>query len=173
MYDAISYKNRQWELQHAPYVKYGYDVFWDTFKFDDDILVILTPLTLLVGLVQMIVPALFCCLKTKVCTMVKKLRCNVHYVIDICNEVSLYYRIWEKRYNFGLEQMPCLFLWRCLVSCWEWFIGLTRLEWKHFIMMGDKVTLTSVVGGPMVKVKPILEFLVVMLFCCYVSLFGW
>jgi len=65
LYDAISHKNRYWELQQAPYVKHGYDVFWDQFKYEADILVILTPLTLLVGLVQSILPALFCCLEPK------------------------------------------------------------------------------------------------------------
>ncbi|XP_021964621.1 uncharacterized protein LOC110859898 isoform X2 [Folsomia candida] len=61
LYDAVQHINRQREMQHAPYIKYGYDVFWDSFKFDTDILAILASLAILVGIVQMIMPAIFCC----------------------------------------------------------------------------------------------------------------
>jgi len=72
LYDAIDHKNREWEIRNSPYIKYGYDVFWDQFKFDDDVLIILTPLTLLVGIVQLLLPALFCCLKAKVHKLKRK-----------------------------------------------------------------------------------------------------
>ncbi|ODM87722.1 hypothetical protein Ocin01_18960 [Orchesella cincta] len=61
--DGINHQNAKWEIHNAPYLKHGYDIFWEQFKFDEDILIVISSLSILVGTVQFFLPFMFCCLK--------------------------------------------------------------------------------------------------------------
>jgi len=95
--DGLQHQNAKWEVQNAKYLRNGYDIFWDQFKFDEDILIVIAVLSILVAIVQSFLPILFGCMKQK------NLKRNIQlwigtnlvlaFVATACFALSLIYKI--------------------------------------------------------------------------------
>jgi len=100
--DGLQHQNAKWEMQNTKYLRNGYDIFWDQFKFDEDILIVIASLSILVGIVQFFLPFMFCCLKHKV-KQLPDLKRNIQlwigtnlvlaFVATACFALSLIYKI--------------------------------------------------------------------------------